>query len=84
MSIQDPIFIPPFPNLLTDPNQNQHPYCQNQTLVLVAWKVSGSSIMQKAYQTKQLTYLKVSKDRAHCIITKRRGESREAGVFQKK
>ena len=25
MSIQDPIFIPPFPNRLTDPNQTQHP-----------------------------------------------------------
>ena len=51
MSIQDPMFIPPFPNLLTDPNQNQHPLCQNQTLALAAWKVSGNSILQKAYQT---------------------------------
>ena len=27
MSIQDTIFIPPFPNLLTDPNQNLNPLC---------------------------------------------------------
>ena len=73
MSIQDPIFIPPFPNLLTDPNPNQHPLGQNQTLALAAWKVSGNSILQKAYQTKQLACLKVAKDWAHCIITKRGG-----------
>ena len=36
MSIKDPIFIPPFPNLLTDPNQNQHPLSQNQTLASAA------------------------------------------------
>ena len=54
-----------FPNLLTDPNQNQHPLCQNQTLASVAWKVSGNSILQKAYLIKQLTCLKVVKDRAH-------------------
>ena len=36
MSIQDPIFIPPFPNFLTDPNQTQHPLCQNQALALAA------------------------------------------------
>ena len=44
-SIQDSIFNPPFPNLLTDPNQNQHRLCQNQTLALAAWKVSGNSIV---------------------------------------
>ena len=84
MSIEDPIFIPPYPNLLTDLNQNEHPLCQNQTLALAAWKLSGNSILQKAYQTKQLTCLKVAKDQAHCIIIKRGGESRVAGVFQKK
>ena len=52
MSIQDSIFIPPFPNLLTDPNQNQHPLCQIQISALAAWKVSGNSILQKAYQTR--------------------------------
>ena len=36
MSMEDPIFSPPFPNFLTDPNQNRHPFCQNQTLVLAA------------------------------------------------
>ena len=84
MSIQDPIFIPSFPNLLTDPNQNQHPLCQNQALVLAAWKVFGDSILQKTYQTKQLTGLKVVEDRAHCLITKRGGESGVADVFQEK
>ena len=82
MSIKDPIFIPPFPNLLTDTNQNQQPWCQNQTLTLAAWKVSGNSILQKLYQTKQLTCLKVAEDRAHCIIIKQGGERGVAGVFQ--
>ena len=82
MSIQDPIFIRPFPSILTDPNQNQHPMRQNQTLVLAAWKFPGNSILQKAHQTKQMTSLKLAKDRAHCIITKRSDKSVVAGVFQ--
>ena len=70
-AMQNPIFIHPFPNLLTDPNQNQHLLCQDQTLTLAAWKVSGNSILQKGYQTKQLTCLKVAK---------RGGQSRVAGI----
>ena len=84
ISIQGPIFIPAFPNLLADPNQNQQPLCQNQILTLGAWKVSSNSILQKAYQTKQLTYLKVTKNQAHCIITKRDGKCEVADVFQEK
>ena len=78
MSIKDPILIHPFPNLLTDTNQNQQPL--NQTLS--AWKVSDKSILQKLYQTKQMTCLKVAEDWAHCIIMKQGGESGVAGVFQ--
>ena len=52
MSIQDPILIPPFPNLFTDPNQNQPPSRQNQKSALAKWKVFGSSILQKSHQTK--------------------------------
>ena len=77
-------FHSPISKFLTDPNQNQHPLCQNQTLALAAWKVSGNSILQKAYQTKQLTCLKVAKDRAYCIITKHGSESWVTGVFQEK
>ena len=84
LSIQDPIFTPPFPNLLTDPNQNQHQLCQNQILTLAAWKVSGNSISYKAYQLKQLTRWKVAEDRAHGIITKRSSKSGVPGVFQEK
>ena len=84
MPIQDPMFIHPFPNFLTDPKQNQHPSCQDQTLALAAWKVSGNSILQKAYQAKQLTCLKVAEDQADCIMTKRDGKSGVAGVFQEK
>ena len=36
MSTQDPIFIPPFPNLLTYSNQNEQPLCQDQTLASAA------------------------------------------------
>ena len=63
------------------PSQNQHPLCHNQTLPLAAWKYSGNSILQKAYQTKQLICLKVAEDRAHCTIIKRDGECRVAGFF---
>ena len=41
--------------LLTRPNENQTLHlCENQTLALTTWKVSGNSILQKTYQTKQL------------------------------
>ena len=83
ISMQDSIFIPPFPNLLTDPNQNQHSLCQNQTLTATGQKVSGNSILQKAHQTKQLTCLEVADDQAHCIITKRVGKSDVARSFKK-
>ena len=82
--IENVYVIPPFPNPLIDSNQIQHSLCQDQTLALAAWKVSSNSILIKAYQTKQLTCLKVAKDRAHCIITKRDVESGVAGAFQKK
>ena len=42
-----------------------------------------NSILQKAYQTKQLACVKVAEDRAHYIITKWSGKSGEAGVFPK-
>ena len=77
-------FHSPISSLLTDPSQNQHPSCQSQTLALSAWKVSGNCILQKAYQTKQLACLKVAEHQAHCIITKRGGESGVAGVYQEK
>ena len=82
--IQDSIFIPLFPNLLKEQNQNQHPMCQNQTLTLAAWKVFGNRILQTAYQTKQLTCLKVAKNRARYIITKCGGKSEIAGLSQEK
>ena len=49
---------PVIENVYTRSNFNSHisksfdPLCQNQTLVLAAWKVSGNSILQKVYQTK--------------------------------
>lgn len=45
MCIQDPTLIPLFLNLLTDLNQNQHPFCMNRTLALAAGKISSNSIL---------------------------------------
>ena len=56
------------------PKPEPTPSVSDQTLPLAAWKVFGNSILQKAYQTKQLTCLKVAEDRVHCIITKRGSE----------
>ena len=71
-------------NLLTIRNQNQHPLCQNQTLALAAQNVSNKSVLQKAYQTKQLICFKVAKDRSHTISAEGGGESKVPGVFQEK
>ena len=51
--IQDPILVLQFLNLLTYPNQNQHPLPLNNTLALAAWKVLDDSILQ-FYQVKLL------------------------------
>ena len=77
-------FHSPISNLSTNRNQNQHPLCQDQTLVLAARKVSDNSILQKVYQAKQLIYLKVAKDQAHSINTKGGAKCRVFVVFQEK
>ena len=72
----------PISKSLTDRKQNQHPLYQNQTLVLAVWEVCGSNILQKAYQAKQMTYLKAVEEQARLIIRKQGGKSRVAGIFQ--
>ena len=50
MSVQYPIFISSFLNLLTDSNQSQHPSCENQTLALAVWKFSVSALATAFYR----------------------------------
>ena len=46
MSIQTPILLPSYQGLLTNPKREVHPLSKNQSLRLVAWKVSGKSQME--------------------------------------
>ena len=49
MSIQIPILLPSYPGLLTNPKREVHRLLQNQSLRLVAWKVSEKSYLQKEF-----------------------------------
>ena len=79
MSIQDPIFIPSFVNLLKEPT---HIFSQSN--------ISLSSIDSLRQQYSQQGLLGETNDllessqkpsRTHCIITKRGGEIGVAGIF---
>ena len=74
----------PISKFFDRPKPEPRPTVSESNTGLTAWKISGSSILQKAYQTKQLICLKVSEDGTHCIITKWGGEDGVAGVFQEK
>ena len=45
-----PLLLPQEPTLLRDPFNNPHPMLQRQQLQLAAWKVSGLTTQQRAFQ----------------------------------
>ena len=52
LSIDNPILLPPMKNLLLSPEGVVHPLVSNQTLKLVAWKVSGDKYKQQEFRSK--------------------------------
>jgi len=81
MCVQNPILIPKRKDLLLNPDQEVHPLVRNQSLQLVAWKISGKSFLQMAYQKKLSLLSQVQEGKAPSLITIRPGESLVAGVL---
>ena len=61
-----------------------HPLVENQTLNLVAWKVSGKDFLQKAYQQGLQTLSSKPGERALELVMNRPGANGFAGVVNDK
>ena len=84
MSVQNPLLLPVFPTLLKDPQGNTHPLVENNSLKLVAWRISGRTWQIKEYQRGLQDLLQLPEDQVHFLITNRPGESGLAGVVNNK
>lgn len=84
LSIDNPILLPPMKNLLLSPEGVVHPLVSNQTLKLVAWKVSGDKNKQQEFRNKlPNSWLQVG-DKELRQLTTAAGDSGIAGVNQNK
>ena len=81
MIIEDPILLPPVPDLLTSPLNQIHPL-QSQGLTLAAWKVSGTTALQRAYQKRLEPLSERQGAKALSVLTRGPGESGVAGVIK--
>ena len=79
-----PILIPTSTTLLLDPAENPHPLVLNETLILVAWQVTGRDYLSKDFLIRQPNLLPSQEDRVLWEITNRPGRSGLAGVIQGK
>ena len=84
LCVQNPILIPKRRDLLLSPDQEVHPLLKNQTLQLVAWKISGNKCLQKVYQKKLSLLCQTLGGKVQSPITTRPGESLVAGVLKNK
>lgn len=84
MSIQDPILLPIFPQILTSTMSQTHPLVQNNSLRLVAWLVSGDPLAQWNYQKLLKTFSLTRGDEELTKLTIRPGISGVAGVCKGK
>ena len=84
MSIQNPILLPSYLGLLTNPKREVHSLLQNQPVRLVARKVSGKSYLWKKFQ-KGLPISSPKQEKWEQILIKNwPGESVIVGVVKDK
>ena len=74
----------PLPDLLLDPQGNKHPLFQNGKLMLAAWRVTGTPLRWKEFQTIQLSLYPSQEDLVLSQVTSRPGISGLACVLEKK
>ena len=83
LSVMNPILLPQDERLL----QHQgitHPLVQNRSLRLIAWTLSGNSLLQKAFQRKLQVLSSSPGVQELNLITNRPGDSGLAGVLNNK
>ena len=84
LCVADPILVKPRQDLLMNPQGQVHPLVENQTLNLVAWKISGKDFLQKAYQQGLQTLSSKPGERALELVMNRPGANGFAGVVNDK
>jgi len=84
MSVQNPIILPQYQDLLQNPQGEFHPLLRNRSLELVAWTVSGKICKIKEFQRKLPTLSLRPGEEAQGLITNRPGVSGVAGVIGSK
>jgi hypothetical protein len=84
MTVEAPILLPPYQDLLTDPVGNSHPLILTKQLMLAAWKVSGRGSLQEAFRRTLLPCVFSHEDQGHNPLTKAPGTSGLAGVVSGK
>jgi len=84
LCIANPLLLPLDLDLLKSPQGQIHPLVENQSLRLVAWKISGKVFLQEAYQQGLRTLSSSLEGEALHLITNRPRESGHAGVVGNK
>ncbi|XP_067670782.1 uncharacterized protein [Haliotis asinina] len=81
MAVTEPILLPRMRDLLYSPQNLPHPLIENNTLVLVAWKVSGVASRPEDFQKRLLSCSPANGDPAHKALTMLPGIGGVAGAI---
>lgn len=84
MSVQQPLLLPPVPNLLQDSQGKFHPLMKNQSQRLMAWKISGIALKWTEFQRMLPILYHIPEGRVPYLVTNRPGISGLAGVVGNK
>ena len=82
MVVEAPILLPPYPDLLTDPGQNNHPLIETKQLMLAAWEISGIGSLQEDFLQSLQSFTYSLRDPGPNPLTKAPGISGLAGVVR--
>ena len=80
MLVEEPILLPPVPDLITSPMAEAHPL-QNHGLVLAAWKVDGDPQKHMIFQKRLEIFSEMQDETVRKQLTRAPGESGVAGVI---
>ena len=84
MSFSQPFLLPMFPGVLKNPKGEDHPMVINNSLALVAWKVTGKPWLSQAFQNELPILSLTQRDKVHQLTTTRPGKNGVAGIIGNK
>ena len=84
LSVNEPLLLYQLSNNLVNPQGQVYPLLVNQTLRLMAWKVSGRTWPRNEFQQGLQSLWQVLEDQTHKFITNRPGVNGLAGVVNRK